>query len=501
MRVWSRVAIVVTTILLSALPAFGDHTQGECPLSLVDTTPAVTEFHLSPHGVFRSGSLVYVLRGNILTTYTTNDVGNLTIAREDFLGSLAAREAEGGTAFANGFLYVSSEAGLEIFDLTNTRAGGTAPIRRSITPGRHYRRLAVSGNRLAGVFPSTDLPCYPLGSATPLCVNQIDILDVTSAVAPAVVGTIQSRSFAQFRGINDIAFNYGLLMVLSEEGLTAVDIANPAAIVRSAFAGFPGKWLVSNGAEILGVGTDTTINLFNVRPMNPIFTRTSILTLPEYLGIERANPIRFSRNAWWDEGNGRLVTMIEEVNPMTLDAARTIAFDVFDLTLPLYDGSAERVFEDVTLLEDEEVKHNPVVVGPFVYVIGEESGLQAYGSCGQVTGRIELDSPRQLTCAGATIHGWVTGINKIVSVEVFLDNTPLGPAVLGGPLRREVSSKTPVLPWSIKVNLDTTARGEYTLRAIGTDILGRRRQFYSQRVFFEGPGQNCSVVRRRSTRS
>ncbi|HUR79524.1 MAG TPA: hypothetical protein VM733_02075 [Thermoanaerobaculia bacterium] len=477
-----------------------DHWIGECPLSLVDSTPAVTDFDLSPHGVFRSGALVYVLRGNVLTTYTTNDTGNLTIAREDFISSLAARETEGGTAFANGILYVSSEAGLEVFDLTNTRVGGTAPVRRAFLPGLHYRRLAVSGNRLAGLYPATDLPCYPLGSITPQCINQVDILDVTSPSAPGVVGTIRSLSNSTFRGLNDIAFNQGYLMVLSEEGLTAVDISNPAAITRPAFVPFPGKWLVSNGADVIGVGTDSTINIFSVRNLLPIFTRTALLTLPQYLTLDRANAIRFSRNAWWDEGNGRLVTMIEEVNPMNLHAARTIAFDVFDLTVPLFEGEAERIFEDVTMLNEDEVKHNPVVVGPFVYVIGEETGLQSYGSCGQVTGRIELDSPRQLTCNGANLFGWVTGQQKIVSVEVFLNNTPLGPATLGGVLRTNVSSNTPVSPWQIRINLDTTARGEYQLRAIGTDIAGRRRQFASRRVFFEGPGSNCSNVRRRAVR-
>ncbi|HVE69997.1 MAG TPA: hypothetical protein VNI54_01415 [Thermoanaerobaculia bacterium] len=477
-----------------------DHWIGECPLSLVDSTPAVTDFELSPHGVFRSGNLVYVLRGNVLTTYSTNDTGNLTIAREDFMGSLAARETEGGTAFSNGFLYVSSEAGLEVFDLTNTRAGGSAPVRRVLVPGLHYRRIAVSGNRLAGVYPATDLPCYPLGSATPLCVNQIDILDVTTPAVPALAGTIRSTSNLVFRGINDIAFNLGYLMVLSEEGLTAVDISNPAAPSRPAFVPFPGKWLVSNGAELIGVGTDSTINLFAVRNMLPIFTRTALLTIPQYLTIDRANAIRFSRNAFWDDANGRLVTMVEEVDPMTLKAARTIAFDVFDLTVPLFEGEVERIFEDVTMLNEEEVKWNPVVVGPFVYVIGEESGLQSYGSCGQVTGRIELDSPRQLTCNGANIFGWVTGQQKVVSVEVFLNNTPLGPATLGGPLRTNVSSNTPVTPWQIRVNLDTTVRGEYQLRAIGTDILGRRRQFANRRLFFEGPGTNCSNVRRRAVR-
>jgi hypothetical protein len=498
MRVWSRFLLVVA-LLLIATTGYSDHTEGECSLSLVDTIPAVSDFHLSPHGVFRSGNLVYVLRGNILTTYTTNDVGNLTIAREDFL-ELAGRETEGGTAFSNGFLYVSSEAGLEIFDLTNTRAGGTAPVRRSITPRRHYRRIAVSGNRLAGVFPSTDLPCYPQGLLSSPCVNQIEIVDVTDPRAPGVVGVITSNSVSSYRGINDIAFNNGLLMVLSEEGLTAVDISNPALTTRPGFAPFPGTFLISNGADVIGVGTDTTINIFSTRAMAPIFTRTALLTLPQYLTIDRANPIRFSRNAWWDEGNGRLVTMIEEVNPMTLDAARTIAFDVFDLTLPLYEGSAERIYEDVTMLEDDEVKHNPVVVGPFVYVIGESTGVQSYGSCGQVTGKIELDSPRHLTCGGSTIHGWVTGVNKVQSVELFLNNTPLGPAKLGSVLRTDVSSKTPVLPWTIKVDLDATARGEYTLRAIGTDVLNRRRQFYSQRLFFEGPGQNCANIRRRAVR-
>lgn len=501
MRVGSRV-FLIGILLFSASLAFADHFIGECPLSLVDSTPAATSYDLSPHGVFRSGSnLVYVLRGNILTTYTTNDTGNLTVAREDYLGSLAARETEGGVTFGNGFLYISSEAGLEIFDLTNTRAGGTAPVRRSITPGLHYRRLAVSGNRLAGLYPGTDLPCYPLGSSTPLCVNQIDILNVTTPTAPSILGTIRSRDRQEYRGFNDIAFNFGYLIAVSEETLNAFDISNPAAPLRIAFTNFPGKWLVSNGTDFVGVGTDSDINLFSVRPgMSPFFLRTSLLTLPQYLTIDRANAIRFNRKAFWDEANARLVTMIEEVDPMTLHPARTIAFDVFDLTLVLFEGSAERIYEDMTLLNDEEVKHFPVVVGPFVYVIGEETGLQSYGACGQITGRIELDGPQQLTCGGAKLRGWVTGNQKIVSVELFLDNTPLGAATLGGVLRNEVSSRTPVTPWNLAVNLDNTARGEYRLRAIATDILGRRRQFFMQRVFFEGPGSNCTTPKRRSIR-
>ena len=112
-----------------------------------------TAFYQSPHGVFRFGSQVFVLRGQTLTTYTVTDLGDMQIAREDFIGSLAARETKGGVAFSAGFLYISSEAGLEIYDLRNVRAGGTAPILVSRTPGLHYHRLAISGNTLAALYP------------------------------------------------------------------------------------------------------------------------------------------------------------------------------------------------------------------------------------------------------------------------------------------------------------------------------------------------------------
>ena len=49
----------------------------------------------------------------------------MQIAREDFIASLAGRETKGGVAFSNGLLYISSEAGLEIYDLRNVRAGGS----------------------------------------------------------------------------------------------------------------------------------------------------------------------------------------------------------------------------------------------------------------------------------------------------------------------------------------------------------------------------------------
>lgn len=501
MRVWSRIALVVIT-LFSTSTLFAEHLSAQCPLSLADSTPAATSFDLSPHGVFRFGNTVYALRGQVLTTYTPNDVGNLSISREDFLGSMAARETEGGVAFSNGFLFVSSEAGLEIYDLRETRLNGTAPVLISRTAGYHYRRIAVSGNRLAGLFPQTDMPCYPRpGAASSQCPTRIELVDVTDLTNPQRLNGVNSFADADYRGWNDIAFNSGVLIAVSEEAVVAFDITNPAIIREISFVRRPGKWLVSNGADFLAVGGDRQIDVYQVRPgVVPFFVRNKFLTLPEYVGIGRANEIRFSRHASWDDANARLVTMIEEVNSMTLKPARTIAFDVFDFTVPQFEGQAERIYEDVTMVNEDEVKYNPLVVGQYIYVVGEESGIQSYGSCGVAAGRIELDSPFHLTCGGAQLHGWVTGQQKIVNVEIFLNNTPLGAAALGGPLRYDVSSPTPVTQWRLNVNLDATARGEYQLRAIATDALGVRKQFAMQRLFFQGPGQNCTNPRRRSVR-
>jgi hypothetical protein len=498
MRVKSRIVLVVISLfLVTGLSAqFG---PADCPLSLADSTPAGTSFDLSPHGVFRSGSLVYVLRGQVLTTYAPNDVGNLAIVREDPLPTMAARETEGGVAFANNMLYVSSEAGLEIYDLTNTRAGGSAPRFVHRAAGYHYRRIAVSGSRLAGLFPATDMPCYPTGSSA--CVTTIDILDVGTATNPFRVGAIVSYPFDTLRGFNDIAFNSGYLVAVGEETVTAFDISNPGAIRAVDQEPFPGKWLVSNGSTFLAVGNDNRIDVFTVRAGTlPFFERTKLIGIPGYVGLGRANEIRFNRNAYWDDATARLITMIEEVDAMTLKPARTIAFDVFDFTIAQIEGSAERIFEDVSFVAEDEVKHNPVAVGAYIYVVGETTGIQSYGSCGVAAGRIELESPRHLSCGGAQIYGWVTGQQKITSVELFLDNQVLGLATLGGPIRQNVSSSTPVTNWRANVNLDNTVRGEYQLRAVATNALGERKQFAMKRIFFEGPGSNCTNPRRRSVR-
>lgn len=500
MRVWSRIALLII-LVVSAPILFADHFIGECPLSLVASTPAESDINTSPHGVFRNGSNVYVLRGGILWTYAINDIGDLQIARRDVLSSLAAREAEGGVTYANGHLFISSEAGLEIYDLRNVRFGGSPPILVTRRAGLHYRRLAVDGNRLAGLYPATDMPCYSVSVISP-CFNKVDIFNITTLSNPTFVGSVDSRERTVYHGFNDIAFNFGFLIVTSDGATAAYNISNPAAPVLTAIdQTTPGKWLVSNGTDFLAVGTDNVFRTFRISPIFiPFFNITTQYSIAPYLTIDRANPVRFHRKAFYDEPNGRFVTMVEEINQMTLKPARTIAFDVFDFSVLAVEGSAERIYEDVTTTLEDEIKYNPVAIGPYIYTIGEESGLQSWGACAVVTGRIELDSPLHLTCGGAEIHGWVTGTQKIVNVELFLDNGSLGAATVGGPLRTNVSSNTPVYDWRMRVNLDATTAGTHILRAIGTDVLGNRRQFASKRLHFNGPGNNCTVPRRRAVR-
>jgi len=504
MRVWSRVALLFIFVVCAPILS-ADHFRAECPLSLVDSTPASQtpsqDFDLSPHGVFRNGTLVHALRGNIMTTYTINDVGDLQVVRVDPMNSLEGREANGGVAFGNGYLYVSSEAGLEVFDMRNVRAGGNAPLLVASRAGFHYRRLAVNGTKLAGLYPLYDLPCYPLPNLSLPCSTQVDLFNITNPASPTLAGTIVAPR-AEVIGFNDISFNFGFLIVLGDGALSIYNVSNPAVPVRIVRnETITGKWLISNGTDFIGVGTDRVISIHRFDPLFATTQLTRVITIPSYLEIERANAIRFHPQAFYDDTNARLITLIEEIDPLTLDPARTIAFDVFDFTVDQFEGSVERIYEDVTATLEDEVKYNPLAVGAFVYVVGEESGVQEWGACNAATGRIELDSPTFLICGGTEIHGWVTGTQKIVNVELFLDNTSLGTAIVGGPVRTDVSSTTPVVNWRVlNVNLDSTARGDHLLRAIATDAHGQRRQFAFKRLFFPGSPNNCSIPRRRAVR-
>ncbi|MEO8033127.1 MAG: hypothetical protein ABI837_01760, partial [Acidobacteriota bacterium] len=107
----------------------------------------------------------------------------------------------------------------------------------------------------------------------------------------------------------------------------------------------------------------------------------------------------------------------------------------------------------------------------------------------------DLDGSPALVCGGTELHGWVSGTQKVVNVEVFLDSGSLGSATVGG-IRPDIDARSAAVNFRIGVNLDATVRGEHTLRAVSTDALGNRRQFASQRIFFAGPGQNCTARRR-----
>jgi hypothetical protein len=500
MRVFTRIAVVIlAVVVLSAPTLLSQPLQAGCPLTLMGTNPASTPFYQSPHGVFRYGSLVYVLRGQTLTTYNVTDLGDLQIAREDFIGTLSARESNGGVVFLNGFMGVSSEAGLEIFDLRNVRAGGSAPLLVATTPGLHYRRLAFVGNLLAGLFPATDMPCYV--GYRPFCTTSVDLIDVSNPASPVVVGSLSS-STAGLGGFNDIATSYGALIVTGNTATAVFDISNPAQVSRLYSVLTPGTFLVSNGANFFAVGNDGAITTYlasanSSGSFSTAFPLTyhSLATLQH----EHSNPIMFHPQGFIDDQTAHLITMVDERDPQTLQSARTFAFDVFDYGVPMYEGRDPRVYEQVSYTIGEEVKYNPVAVGPFVYVVGEVTGLQTYGACGKMAGRIEWSSTSALPCGGSEIHGWVTGATKIANVEVFLDGGSLGSASLTGAPRTDIASTTPVQPWRIAVNLDATASGVHILSAVGTDISGNRLQFASQRILFGGPGKNCFTRRRISS--
>lgn len=499
MRVFTRIALALLAVALLAQPAFSQQQQASCPLTLVASNPPASGFAQSPHGVFRFGSQVFVLRGQTLTTYTVTDLGDMQIAREDFISGLAGQNQIGAAAFSNGFLYVSSEGGLEVFDLRNVRAGGGAPISVTRLMGMNYHRLAVSGNTLVGLFPGTDMPCATNNTTiNTFCVNQLDIYNITNPASLNRVAVVPSNSSANQVGLfNDIAFNFGTLIVTGPFATQAFDVSVQSVPKVAGQSPYGGTFLVSNNANLVGVGNDGSIITLSVGSPFSGFTPLMYHS-PATVQVGRSNKVVFHPQAYYDDSNSRLITLIDEVDPARLVPARTIAIDVFQYNIPPFEGRDPRIYESVSYLESDEVKWNPAAVGPLVYVVGEVSGLQTYGDCGQMAGRIEIENVSALPCGGAEIHGWVTGAQKINSVELFLDSGSLGFATIGNIPRLDVPSTTPVFTWRIGTLLDQTTKGQHTLRAVGTDVNNNRRQFFSQNIFFPGPGQNC-FNRRRTT--
>ncbi len=486
-----RLLLLVVLAMTIVVPgAFAEHFQANCPLSFVGSTEIASPLFLSPHGVLRNGSLVYVLRGQTLTTYNITELGDISVAREDFISSMANHDEEGGVAYSNGFMFVSGEVGLEIYDLRNVRQGGAAPILISRTMTPHYRRLTIQGNQLAAVYPAEDMPCQANGTSR--CHNQIDVYNITNLTAPTMMASISS--LGRYVGFNDIEFANGFLWTTGFGGTWGFDTTSDMPNIRVIFSNSViGRFLESNGSSVLAVGQDGLIAVYTIDGF--ILRFFHVFTLPSI--FNRTNEHMFHNEAYIDDY--RLLTMINERDPHTRKPARTVAFDAFDFDVPFFDGADDRIFENVSMTFPDEVKYHPLLVGPFVHVIGEQSGIQKWGACDQITGHIKFDFLSALSCGGAELTGVIAGKYKISSVELYLDSRSLGFATLGDERYDVDNSSSPLRSWRMMVNMDNEARGEHVLRGIATDVFGQRRQFYAKKIFFPGPGENCTT-RKRGTR-
>jgi hypothetical protein len=492
MRAFRFLLLGVFAFALMATGAFAEHFQANCPLTYVGATDPASPFFLSPNGTFVNGSVVYVLRGGTLTTLNVTELGNVEVAREDYISSMANHDEEGGTTYAGGFLFVSGEEGLEIFDLRNVREGGNAPILISRTKVPHYRRLTVQGNQLAAIFPAQDMPCQANG--TTRCRNQIDIYNITNLTAPAKQVSIIADS--KYIGFNDIKFASGYLYSTGFGGTHGWDVTtNPAfPIVRYSLPTI-GSFLTTNGSTVLGIGQETLIGVFTIAPLARL-DYFAVFTLPSMW--DHQNALMFHPEAYID--NNRLITLIDEKDPLTGKSARTLAFDAFDFSVPFYQGADDRIYENVSFTFPDERKFAPVLASSFVHVIGEISGTQKWGSCDQMAGYVTWDVIQALPCGGAELVGAATSKHKLTAVELYLDDESLGFATLGEERYDVTNAPGPIRSFSLHVNLDDTHEGEHHLRAIGTDIFGNRRQFWTREIHFPGPGENCTHRKRGARR-
>ncbi len=145
----------------------------------------------------------------------------------------------------------------------------------------------------------------------------------------------------QHIGFNDIAFANGYLYSTGMKGTHAFDVTNPA--LPGTVRAYPtqGQFLTTNGRNILGIGQESLVGVFTIGP-GPDLSWFYVYHLPNAFNL--ANPIMFHPQAWISEQ--RLVTMVDEKDPMTGKPARTIAFDVFDFSIYPHDGFDDRLYEN-----------------------------------------------------------------------------------------------------------------------------------------------------------
>ena len=141
-----------------------------------------------------------------------------------------------------------------------------------------------------------------------------------------------------FPGSLERALRFGVTTEL--DMFTVVDLARQLRAEQ--------KTGVANRADMLSAGTLVTVEHGH---------GTEYFKIPIY--TPGSDP-----QAFIDDQNGRMVTMVDELDPQSPLPARTFAIDVFDFTLPQYEGSDQRTYESISCPAPDAVKNNPRTARP-----------------------------------------------------------------------------------------------------------------------------------------
>jgi hypothetical protein len=507
LRVFGRAGLVVA---LSVVPALFSQVTTQCPLTLISTDKVSAEGGVSPHGLFVYGSRAFELRGRTLATLDVSDFGDMQIAREDAIDSLSAADPSAAVAFSDGLLYVSGGPGLEIFDLRSVRAGGNAPILVSRTAGLHYERIAVSGDIFAGiVVPALGATCAPVSDHA--CANSLDFIDIGNPAAPLLVRSVSSAGIDD--RFNDVAFAGRGLFAPGMVRTWSFVVEHPSSAVLAGSIPLPGAFVSTNGAKfgrwcagpLLGpctspayvvIGSNTQLSLLTFDandPENLPLHLGAIYTLPHL--TTGGDSIAFHPQVAFDEIAGvRMVAMIDQLDPERVFPTRTLAFDIFDLQAAVPSDPNRRSFETISYTNSDEIKSDPVATGRFLHVTATGGGLETWGGCDEVTGRIATDDFPKLTCSDVEVHGTVRSATTISVVDVLLDNLYIGTATLSAVTGEVGSPGAPLQTWSLRTNFGIVARGDHRLTAVAMDVNLKEHKFASQTVFLAGT--TCTHRRR-----